>query len=61
MIPMSVPQENKPEEVQPTKGAPRLIKMQPINTDSAQREDNTYQNFLFNNVNESVSKKKALR
>ena len=61
MIPMSVPQENKPEEVQPTKGAPRLIKMQPINTDSAQREDNTYQNFLFNNINESVSKKKALR
>tara|TARA_R110002033_G_scaffold129579_1_gene170352 strand:- start:7087 stop:8820 length:1734 start_codon:yes stop_codon:yes gene_type:complete len=61
MIPMSVPQENKPEEVQPTKGAPRLIKMQPINTNNAQTEDNTYQNFLFNNINDSVSKKKALR
>lgn len=61
MIPMSVPQENKPEEVQPTKGAPRLIKMQPINTDSSQTEDDTYQNFLFNNINRNSGKKKALR
>ena len=61
MIPMNVPQENKPEEVQTTKGTARFIGMKPISTDTTKQDNSTYQNFLFNNINRNKSKKKALR